>query len=158
MDAVGRYFPLTIACPLDGAGLSLAETARAGTGWFEGIEALALDALALRLDAARLDAALLSRPLRESWLRRRDASPDATIPFRSARALMLAVPLEQLEAATLQLAEPNALWLPGASDLIERRALACENLPSAAQFCGMMEGRWREHGWSEAEPRGAGVA
>jgi hypothetical protein len=37
-------------------------------------------------------------------------------------------------------------------------ALLCECLPSPAQFCGMMDGRWREHGWSSRDALGAEAA
>jgi hypothetical protein len=48
--------------------------------------------------------------------------------------------------------------LSGESEIFEPRALLCERLPSAEQYCGMMEGRWREHGWSQRDLRGAEAA
>ena len=158
VDAVGRQFPLTIASRLPGGRLDLAGSLESARGWFDDIEAVALGALAPRADVGSVDAAIGARPFPAGALLRREESPDATVPFRSARAQMVAVPPAQAGAAAAQLAEPCALWRTGTSDLFPPRALLCESLPGAAQFCGMMDGRWREHGWSLRDARGAEAA
>ena len=155
VDAVGRQFPLTIACALPAGRLDLAGCVEAGRSWFDAIESVAVDALAPRTEVSRIDAAIAAQPFPAETLRRLDDSPDATVPFRSARAQMLVVPPAQAANFAVQLADPCALWLAGASELIAPCALLCENLPSAAQFCGMMDGRWREHGWTSRDARGA---
>ena len=71
---------------------------------------------------------------------------------------MLAVSPAHIGMIAAQLAEPCAVWLCGESEIFDRRALLCEQLPSAEQYCGMMEGRWQEHGWSERDLTGAEAA
>lgn len=158
VDSVGRYFPLTVACPLPALNLDLPATAQAASPWFDDIEAIVFEILEQRTDALRADAAISARTFQEKWLCRRETAPDATVPFRTARQQMLVASPAHLGARAAQLAEPYAIWLSGESEAFARCALACESLPSAAQFCGMMEGRWLEHGWSGQDLRGAEAA
>ena len=158
VDAVGRHFPLTFAAALPSASLNLPATLLAAAPWYEGIEQIAYSAIAPKADIAALDAAVAGRAFRREWLHHPQQSADATVPFRSNHAQMLAVSPADIEMIAVQLAEPNAVWLCGESELFERRALLCERLPSAEQFCGMMEGRWQEHGWSQRDLRGAEAA
>ena len=158
VDAASRHFPLTIAVALPSASLNLPATLFAAAEWYDEVEEIALSAIAPKTDIAAIDAAFAGRPFQREWLHHAQESADATVPFRSNRAQMLAVPPAQVESIVVQLAEPCAVWLPGDSEMIERRALLCERLPSAEQYCGMMEGRWREHGWSQRDLRGAEAA
>lgn len=158
VDAVGRRYPLTLACALPGESPDLAGTAQAAAAWFDAIEGVALDALELRRDVAAVDAAVAAQPFPAASLRRREAAADATVPFRSATARMLAVPAAQLARHAAQLAEPCALWLAGESELFPATALLCEKPPTGAHFCGMMDGRWSEHGWNEQQRRDAEAA
>jgi type VI secretion system protein ImpM len=158
VDAVGRRFPLTVACALPGENVDLPGTALAAAAWLAAVEGIALDALEQRHDAARLDGALAAQPFSAAWLRRRPESADATVPFRSAAARMLAVPAAQLARHAAQLGEPGALWLAGDSELFPATALLCEKPPTGAQFCGMMDGRWSEHGWNAPQRRDAEAA
>ncbi|HEX9396142.1 MAG TPA: type VI secretion system-associated protein TagF [Burkholderiales bacterium] len=158
VDAVGRQFPLTIACALPAVRLDLPGCLESARRWFDAIETIALDALAPRAEVKKIDAAVSACPFPADALRSREETPDATVPFRSARAQMLVASPAQAAGLVVQLAEPCAVWLNGASELIAPCALLCENLPSAAQFCGMMDGRWREHGWSSRDARGAEAA
>jgi len=158
VDAASRHFPLTIAVALPSASLNLPATLFAAAEWYDEVEEIALSAIAPKTDIAAIDAAFAGRPFQREWLHPAQESADATVPFRSNRAQMLAVPPAQVESIVVQLAEPCAVWLPGESEMLERRALLCERLPSAEQYCGMMEGRWREHGWSQRDLRGAEAA
>ncbi len=130
VDAVGRRFPLTIACGLPVENSDLVGTAQAAAAWFEAIEVVALDALELRRDVAAVDAAVAAQPLLAAWQQRREEAADATVPFRSA----------------------GSIWLAGDATLL------CDCLPSGAQFCGMMDVRWREHGWNAPQRRDAEAA
>ena len=154
VDAVGRQFPLTFACALPGAGLDLAASLEQTAGWYDAMEEIALEALEPRADVASIDRAVAARPFPLDALARRDGGPDATVPFRSASAQMLAVPAAALRPAAAQLAEPCGLWLSSESESFPRAALLCERLPSAKHFCGMMDGRWREHGWANRDLQG----
>lgn len=158
VDAAGRHFPLTVAAALPSASLNLPATLRAAAPWYDDLEEIALSAIAPKTDIAAIDAAFAARPFRREWLHHPQESADATVPFRSTHAQMLAVPPAHFEVIAVQLAEPCAVWLSGDSELFERRALLCEKQPSAEQYCGMMEGRWQEHGWSQRDLRGAEAA
>jgi type VI secretion system protein ImpM len=158
VDAVGRQFPLTVAAALPPASLNLPATLLAAASWYDGLEEIALSAIAPRADIAAIDAAFAGRPFRREWLHHPQESAEAIVPLRSSHAQMLAVSPAQAGMIAVQLAEPCALWLCAESELFERRALLCERLPSAEQYCGMMEGRWQEHGWSRRDLRGAEAA
>ena len=162
VDAVGRYFPLTVASALPSASLDLVATLLAAAPWFDGVEEIALTAILPNADTGAIDAALARRPFQREWLNFPDDSADATVPIRGAKARMLAVPLHgdaapaaDLRALQEQLCEPCAAWLAGESEVFGRCALLCESLPAAEQFCAMMDGRWAEHGWGRRDPRGA---
>jgi type VI secretion system protein ImpM len=170
VDAVGRYFPLTVASPLPSAPLELVATLHAATAWFCAIEEVALSAIAPKADTHAIDAAFIAQPFRSEWLRpaARRADRDATVPMRPATPQMLCValgsrPLDSSSVAELQsiegrLAEPCAAWLCEPSEVMESCLLLTEGLPSAAAFCAMMDGRWAEHGWGSRELRRGGGA
>ena len=158
VDAAGRHFPLTVAAALPPACLNLPATLHAAQAWYDSLEEIACSALAPKASVAAIDASFAGQPFRREWLHQVQASVDATVPFRSTHAQMLAVPPAQIGMIAAQLAEPCAVWLCGASENFERRALLCEQLPSAEQYCGMMDGRWQEHGWSQRDLAGAKAA
>jgi type VI secretion system protein ImpM len=154
VDAVGRYFPLTVACALPSASLDVAATLLGAGRWFDEIEAIALEAIAPRADTGRIDAALARRRFEARWLALPEAS-DATLPIRGARPQMLYVDLPEnaaaasgaLRALAARLCEPHSAWLAEPSEVFGRSLLLCESLPAAEQFCAMMDGHWLEHGW-----------
>lgn len=117
VDAVGRYFPLTVACALPSASLDAAATLLGAGRWFDDIEAIVLEAITPAADAATIDAALARRRFEARWL----------LPAASP-------------------ASPRGAWLAEASELFGRKLLLCERLPSGEQFCAMMDGRWADHG------------
>jgi type VI secretion system protein ImpM len=154
VDAVGRYFPLTVACALPSASLDVVATLL-GTGrWFEDIESVALEAIAPGADTAAIDAALVKRRFDARWLAVPEAS-DATLPIRGAKPQMLCVELAasgkadpvRLRELAGRLCEPYSAWLAEPSELFGRSLLLCESLPAGEQFCAMMNGHWLEHGW-----------
>lgn len=157
VDAVGRYFPLTVACALPSASLDAAATLLAAAPWFESVECIALEAIAPRADTAAIDAALAQRRFEARWLRLPEAS-DATMPERGAKPQMLCVELAPgaamsgaLHDLADRLCEPNCAWLAEPSELFGRALLLCETLPPGEQFCAMMDGRWVEHGWGRRD-------
>jgi type VI secretion system protein ImpM len=154
VDAVGRYFPLTVACALPSASLDLVATLLRAGRWFDDIETIALEAIAPRADTTAIDAALAKRRFEARWLAVPEAN-DATMPMRSAKPRMLCVELGlndapapgKLGELAKRLCEPYSAWLAEPSELFGRSLLLCESLPGADQFCAMMDGRWIEHGW-----------
>jgi len=153
VDAVGRYFPLTVACALPPASLDVVATLLGAGRWFEEIEAIALEAIAPGADTAAIDAALVQRRFEARWLSVPEAS-DATNPIRGAKPQMLCVELggearahAGLRGLVERLCEPHSAWLAEPSELFGRSLLLCESLPAGEQFCAMMSGHWLEHGW-----------
>jgi len=160
VDAVGRYFPLTIASALPPASLDAVVTLLGAGRWFEQIEAIALEAIAPGADTAAVDAALAKRRFEARWLAAPETN-DATLPIRSAKPQMLCVDLgaeaadsAKLRVLTDRLCEPYSVWLAEPSELFGRALLLCESLPAGEQFCAMMNGRWIEHGWGRRAPGG----
>lgn len=163
VDAVGRYFPLTVASALPSASLDLVGTLLAAAPWLDEIEAIALSAIAPAVNSAAIDSAFTQRPFRHEWLRYPDAKDD-TVPMRGSKAQMLCVPLgprlrDERPAPALRmlaerLAEPCAAWLAEESEVFGRCMLLCESLPPAEQYCAMMDGRWVERGWGRRDARG----
>jgi type VI secretion system protein ImpM len=153
VDAVGRYFPLTVACALPPADLEPVATLLGAGRWYDDIEAIALGAIAPGADTTVVDAALARRRFEARWLARPEAT-DANLPIRGAKPQMLCVDLAADAAVTPGLAEltgclcePYSAWLAEPSELFGRSLLLCESLPAGEQFCAMMNGHWVEHGW-----------
>ena len=140
VDAVGRYFPLTVACALPSASLDAAATLLGAGRWFDEIEATALEAIAPGADTAAIDAALAQRRFDARWLALPEAG-DATTPMRRSQPQMLCLSLPDK-------ATPRSAWLAEPSEVFDRALLLCESLPAADQFCAMMDGHWLEHGWA----------
>lgn len=161
VDAVGRYFPLTLASPLPRASLNLAATLLAATPWFEALETIALTAIVPKADTSAIDRELVGLPFRGEWLRPAEDNSDSTRPIPGSTPQMLALPLParaplpELNEMQGRLCEPCAAWLAEASEVFGRTLLLSEGLPPAEQFCGMMEGAWATHGWSRRDLRGA---
>ena len=148
VDAVGRYFPLTVACALPPASLDAAATLLGAARWFDEIEAIALEAIAPRADTEAIDTALAQRRFEARWLALRQAS-DATTPSRGSKPQMQCISLPDKAMPVFgRLCEPWSAWLAEPSEVFDRVLLLCESLPAGEQFCAMMDGHWLEHGWA----------
>ncbi len=149
VDAVGRYFPLTIVAPLPVAGIDPVATVFAARTWFADIEQIGLFALAPGSEAAAVDARIATRPFLADWLRYR-RSTDGTPAASPAQRVWIHLG-ERTEAdlsALPQINEPCAAWLAEPSDVFGRSLLLCNELPPAEQLCAMMNGHPAEHGWT----------
>jgi type VI secretion system protein ImpM len=137
VDGVGRYFPFTLACVLEGQPMPI--DLHAQTAWFERTEALALGVLAdSSVDDLIEGLEALGRPAPP-------ARPDAEAwRFEDASAL----------AHTLirGLAPPYALFWTEGSTRVRPSLLFVRQLPSPARFAALLDGAWADHGWSEAAP------
>jgi type VI secretion system protein ImpM len=151
VDAVGRPFPLAIASSLPAQDIDLVATTFAARSWFDALEELALPALAGAVDSANLDAAVAARPFRAQWLRRGERRSFAVL---GALCIDLPGESERGEAALRtelqRFARPRAVWLARPSEIFSGSLLLCDALPTAAQLCAMMNGRWLEHGWTDS--------
>jgi type VI secretion system protein ImpM len=138
VDAVGRYFPLTVATALPEDPLDVVATALAATPWFEAIESIALAALERGTDPAGVDAGILRHPFRSTWLQPPSES-DATVPAGA--------PMPQLRWAAPGLGARRAAWLAEPGEPSGRCLALSSVLPGPDLYCAMVDGRWAAHGW-----------
>lgn len=153
VDRVGRYFPLTLACPLvDGIDLIGLLTQ---PEWFERAEALALTGLdddwaIERFDAHLLALGLPGGPVADSAL----VAPVAAhananrwrLPARSPADIRDACPALLLRALE-QVFCGYSLWWSSGSDRVEPSFLACQGLPQPDAVSALLAGDWDARGW-----------
>ncbi|MGH7074896.1 MAG: type VI secretion system-associated protein TagF [Stellaceae bacterium] len=147
VDRVGRYFPLTLAAPLDGC-RTPTSTVVAGTEWFERVETLALTVLADDADFDTFDkaseevTALIAVPSR--------AGVSAFGVRRSYDAVhSVAVSAIEMNDAILLEAWPNwAIWWTAGSERVQPTMIMTRNLPPASGFAAFLDGKWEEWGWA----------
>ena len=144
VDRVGRYFPLTLACPLpQGTGPFALKTAAAN--WYAGAEALARAALQIEggIDPLLADLERLGVP------------PPAPAPSRAELERGLVAALEGAAGAAAllgrlaDLAPPGSLWWSEGSARMPPVMLAAAGLPPAGAFAAMLGGDFAARGLSE---------
>ena len=151
VDRVGRYFPLTLACPLP-AGTNPA-TVLDAADWFEQAEAVALSVLADLFVLETFDRQVLAlghpiavpppagpatggkgRP--NAWHLSLGTGADLT----GACGTLLAHALDQIFHA-------YSLWWTEGSDRIAPSLLTCQGLPPTDGFSALLNGDWEGSGW-----------
>jgi type VI secretion system protein ImpM len=140
VDGVGRYFPLTLACVLDGAPTPL--LLRTQPAWFERAEALARAALAEGSSFDELVAGLgkLGCPAPGGLAALGDAVRQSG---RSETQLALSM--------IQRFAPPHALFWTEGSACVAPTLLFMRQLPTPRQFAALLDGAWSEHGWREGD-------
>lgn len=146
VDRVGRYFPLLLAAPC-GLDLLAGLAPEAADAWLDRLAQIAQGCLdpATRLDdlEAALDA--LPLPLPATTVRL-DATDEANSSGVSATAgtplapLLHALALRRLLQPTP--AQPHSLWWSGASPDGPSALHRTADLPAAADFAALLDGRW----------------
>jgi type VI secretion system protein ImpM len=159
MDRVGRYFPFTIARPLLAQQSPLAAAIGEGS-WFSQAAELALAALGdddkdpadlnKELAAIRIDTAV------------NESSDENTGPIIAPLDLATGVRLplgENLDNSRIitsmacawlnQELEHYSLWWTEGSQIMSPSLLCHPGLPTTAQFCALLDGRWANNGWSD---------
>lgn len=154
VDSVGRYFPLTVAQPVDPKAIPfiLSDTANQ---WFQNIEDLLLDLLeGYEPNLQVFDAKIAA--LEPKWI-------DAVAPIPTGQAAMdkaFSLRLEVGSAATINhsvssmmlhnLAESKkgfTFWWNEGSEAYQPSILMSDKLPAMDQFCALLDGSWQEHQW-----------
>jgi len=155
VDRVGRYFPLTVACPLPPWSNPIWLMTQSGS-WYEKAENLLRACLEEELDLSSFDrrVAELGVPLSAppsgpphggTWTARRLPLP---------KDLNLACP-ELLNQTLGELFFAFSLWWSRGSDLVEPSLLVCQGLPPSGGFAAMLAGERERSRWNEvAPPRG----
>ncbi|MGH6912279.1 MAG: type VI secretion system-associated protein TagF [Geminicoccales bacterium] len=139
VDGVGRYFPFTLACVLEGRPTPL--DLHVQTAWFERAEALALGVLAedSSLDDLTLGLEALGRP--------------DPVPALDGEAWRFDEEAGSLAHALVRsFAPPHGLFWTRGSTRVRPSLLCVRQLPSSAQFTALLDGVWAEHGWSDVAP------
>ncbi|PMR67026.1 type VI secretion system-associated protein TagF [Halomonas heilongjiangensis] len=153
VDAVGRYYPLTLvgALPAESSlfGLAVQEGA-----WFEELEALAMSVLEddPAVDLEQFDLAVSAHGARlQPWAA--DAASRLLAPLQGPTCFALES-LEQLVPALLAMQQALlgrqqgfSLWWTEGSRRIPPCLLLQAALPVPERFAAMFDGEWQHHGW-----------
>jgi type VI secretion system protein ImpM len=156
VDRVGRYFPLTLAAPLQEDGVDAPATLARAAAWLDALEALALEALVPDLDFEAFDRRLaeLAPPAGVAVAAAAAHAPnDDTVPLAGPRALFQVQQVE--EAALLELLERGPLaprtaaaWTTRGGESFGPCVALSDGLIPGGHFCALLDGRWAEHAWS----------
>jgi len=157
VDRVGRYFPLTLACPLPVANNPIC-TMTESTPWYDAAQSLLLSCLADDFDLETFDRQVMALGI--PHVRPRDRTSPAG--FAGPRRLPL---LEEpskvcpilLEQTLTELYFAFSLWWSQGSDSVEPSFLVCQGLPPIKGFAAMLAGDWTRRGWDQTSmPLGEG--
>lgn len=159
VDRVGRYFPLTLAVPLEPGDSPFRSLC--ASDWYERAEAIALSGLSDDFDLEAFDAQVLGlgAPGIESLGRGpigaedQALSPDAwRLEVQSPAHLRDACPT-LLDRTLEELFFAYSLWGTGGSERVAPSLLACQGLPAPEGFAALLVGGWSGYGWLELSPR-----
>ncbi|WP_306392243.1 type VI secretion system-associated protein TagF [Telluria beijingensis] len=141
MDRVGRCFPLVLAAPSMEAP-TLSDCLGLHEDWFVRLEEIALTALGEGASLDRLDAALLALG--------GFAATHAQGFSRSSMGIARCVALDDasISALVIEDMDGDSAWWGLGSELVAPCLARCRSLPSSNRFAALLEGEWREHGWS----------
>ena len=154
VDEVGRYFPLTLACPLplDANPFFIATE---GESWFAEAEAIVLSVLdegAFNMQA--FDERVLC--LRGVEVLAARSVVSCAAGFGSAWRLALEPGTDMRQALpalshqlTLQRLGPYSLWWGAGGERVAPSMLVCDALPVPADFAAMLSGDWDGSGWDD---------
>ena len=151
VDAVGRYFPLTVVAALPSKSIDPVATLVRAHRWYAEVEPVVTVALTPEAEIETFDAQLSNRRFPGELLAILETS-DETIPPRSRGQRALWIPLGPefqgeagLRGLAKPLAEPYSAWLAEESEIFGRSLMLCEKLPGVEQFCAMLNGEWTPH-------------
>lgn len=164
VDAVGRYYPLTLVrtLPRDSALLSLATEEHA---WFEALERLALSALEGEedFDLEGFDQSVqdlgrrLAPRVAEAHSRLLEP-PRGPARFRLPSLQELPSALLAMQQALLVREGGFSLWWTEGSERIAPCLFVHPGLPDVEHFAAMIDGEWHRHGWESRTVRWQDVA
>lgn len=159
VDRVGRYFPLTLAAPLQDDGLDTPATLAKALGWLDSLEVLALEALAPDLDFEAFDRRLAGLALPPA-LAVPCAGPtcDDTVPLGGAGARFQVWPNTAPDQRIPGLSGSAAAWCTRGGEAFPPCVAMCAGPIPGREFCAMLDGHWAEHSWSVMPPARASDA
>ena len=157
VDAVGRYFTLTIAAPLD-TGTNQLSLPEGAADWFAAAEVLARSSLDddFALDAFEQQLTALGLPATQPAPQA--VAGDAVAASRLDNAWRFGMPQSSqarldcpalLHDALSRLMYSYSLWWTGGSTRIAPSYLFCQGLPPPQGYAAMLDGAWQQWGWDD---------
>ncbi|MEA3275768.1 MAG: type VI secretion system-associated protein TagF [Pseudomonadota bacterium] len=151
VDRVGRYFPLTLACPLPVSGNPI-QVMTGGGAWFGAAETLLLTCLEDDFDLAAFDRQVLEMgppPAQPAASPMVPAAGNAfRVPLERATELATVCP-ELLRQALGELFFGYSLWWSEGSEMVQPSLLVCQGLPPTKGFSALLAGDWNQWGWDK---------
>jgi type VI secretion system protein ImpM len=156
VDRVGRYFPLTIAAPVEPRALPYLFLYQ--SSWFEKLEGLALSGLEDGFDFERFDSDLAAIPfppeLAGGIVRESDGS-ETDSPSRQAYhwslhdlTQMNLVYADFSRVLLEKSATAYSYWGTAGSELLGASFFVCEGLPPVDAFTALLMGNWSQRSWN----------
>lgn len=157
VDAVGRYFPLTIAAPMDSAA-NVTTVLAASQAWFLEVEQLARSSLEGGFDLAAFDRSIqsLKGPDGEPGQGGLNADDGSGDRLSNAWRYDLASPsllTNECPALLRELMDKLffawSLWWTAGSARVSPTLLVCQGLPPPQGYAAMLDGNWQQWGWED---------
>lgn len=152
VDSVGRYFPLTIGCPLP-LDANLLQVVEQGYQWFASAEAILIEVLQdQQFNMEIFDAKIVSLGGIGGLLGRGNSTDTG---FGTQWQLPLTHTNLQVAIGTLahqmllQRLSDYSLWWGDGSQQVEPSLLVCAGMPQAQGFSSMLSGQWQAGGWEQ---------
>lgn len=144
VDKVGRHFPLTLVSEVVGE-CRIYEWLRDAKSWYENLEDIALSSLEEGFRFEDMDAKLQAVPALQA---RMAGGKNTAVCFswHEFSDLEAAMPVLNLELAQMTLRDHSFWWTEG-SQRVHPSLSVSRGLPSAEQFCAMLDGGWERAGW-----------
>lgn len=159
VDAVGRYFPLTIAAPVD-SDTNITTVLSVSQHWFIKVEELARSCLGDGFDLAEFDQEIqaLERPTGESANTALDEGEPVVDRLLNAWRYGLASPARMTTDCPALVRElmhrlffTYSLWWTAGSTRVSPTLLICQGLPPPEGYAAMLDGEWRQWGWEDKQ-------
>lgn len=159
VDAVGRYFPLTIAAPVD-SGTNITTVLSVAQPWLTKVEELARSCLDDEFDLASFDQEIraLECPAGESSSTGPDADDPVGDRLLNAWRYGLTSParlMSDCPALVRELMErlffAYSLWWTAGSTRVSPTLLICQGLPPPEGYAAMLDGEWHQWGWEDKQ-------
>lgn len=157
VDAVGRYFPLTIAAPLSRE-TNIVTLPTAAHDWYSRAEALARSSLDDEFDLGVFDQGIagLGAPGGQAIATSEEQSHNNAA--RLGHAWRFGMPVAGqfgldcptlLHEAMTRLLFAYSLWWSSGSSRISPSYLFCQGLPPPQGYAAMLDGNWQRWGWDD---------
>ena len=159
VDAVGRYFPLTIAAPVE-PDSNITTVLSASQPWLTKVEELARSSLDDGFDLAVFDQEIqdLQRPLGEPANTALAANDVLGGRLLNAWRYGLSSPDRLMADCPALLRElmdrlffTYSFWWTAGSTRVAPTLLICQGLPPAEGYAAMLDGEWQQRGWDDKQ-------